>query len=88
MVLLPTKEGETAESLGGYLAPLRQALLDNNSGHVNVVVCKSDYHALKRGIQYLPSPPDHGDVRPATMCRRRNLVSSRSSPRKPGARSS
>ena len=59
MVLLPAKEGETAESIGGYLAPLRQALIDNNSGHVVVVVCKSDYHALKRGIENLPPPPDH-----------------------------
>jgi len=58
MVLLPAKEGETAESIGGYLAPLRQALIDNNSGHVIVVVCKSDYHALKRGIENLPPLPD------------------------------
>ena len=57
MVLLPTKKRETAESPAGYLAPLRQALLDNNSGHVNVVVCESDYHALKRGIEHLPPPP-------------------------------
>ena len=54
MVLLPAKEGETAEFIGGYLAPLLQTLIDNNSGHVIVVVCKSDYHALKRGIKNLP----------------------------------
>ena len=57
MVLLPTKERETAASPAGCLAPLRQALLDNNSGHVNVVVCESDYYALKRGIEHLPPPP-------------------------------
>ena len=43
-------------SLAGYLAPLRQTLIDNNERHVNVVVCESDYRALKRGIQYLPPP--------------------------------
>jgi hypothetical protein len=37
-----------------YLAPLRQALIDDNSGHVNLVVCESDYRALKRGIEHLP----------------------------------
>ena len=52
-VLLPPKDGETAESPAAYLAPLRQALIDNNAGHVNVVVCESDYHALRRGIGYL-----------------------------------
>ena len=39
-----------------YLAPLRQALIDKNTGHVNVVVCESDYHALRRGIGHLRPP--------------------------------
>jgi hypothetical protein len=56
-VLLPPKEGETAESPAAYVAPLRQALIDKNSGHMNVVVCESDYRALKRGIENLPPPP-------------------------------
>jgi hypothetical protein len=56
-VLLPPKEGETAESPAAYLAPLRQALIDKNTGHVNVVVCESDFRALKRGIENLPPPP-------------------------------
>jgi hypothetical protein len=56
MVLLPIREGEDEHSLAGYLAPLRQTLIDNNERHVNVVVCESDYRALKRGIQYLPPP--------------------------------
>ena len=43
LVLLPIKEGETDESPVAYRAPLRQALIDDNSGHVNIVVCESDY---------------------------------------------
>jgi hypothetical protein len=35
---------------------LRQALIDDNTGHVNVVVCEADYKALKRGIEYLQPP--------------------------------
>jgi hypothetical protein len=54
MVHLPLKEGESAQSPTAYLAPLREALIDKNSGHVNVVVCESDYRALKRGIYNLP----------------------------------
>jgi hypothetical protein len=49
-VLLPLKDGETSESPAAYIAPLRQVLIDKNTGHVNVVVCESDYRALKRGI--------------------------------------
>jgi hypothetical protein len=30
-----------------------KALIDRNHGHVNVVVCESDYRALKRGIENL-----------------------------------
>jgi hypothetical protein len=56
-VLLPPKEGETEDSPAAYLAPLRQALIDKNSGHVNIVLCESDYRALKRGIEHLPPPP-------------------------------
>jgi hypothetical protein len=57
MVLLPAKEGQNAQSPAAYLAPLRQAVIDKNSGHVNVVVCESDYRALKQGIGHLPLPP-------------------------------
>jgi hypothetical protein len=54
MVLLPVKVGETNDSPAAYLAPLRQALIDRNTGHVNVIVCESDYRALKGGIEHLP----------------------------------
>jgi len=47
-VLLPPKEGETDESPAAYVAPLRQALIDKNTGRVNVVVSESDYRALSR----------------------------------------
>ena len=56
-MLLSLKEGETAESPAAYAAPLRQALIDRNTGHVNVVVCESDYRGLKRGKEDLPPPP-------------------------------
>ena len=56
LVLLPVKEGETDKSPVAYRAPLRQALIDDNTGHVNVVVCEADYSALKRGIEHLPPP--------------------------------
>jgi len=49
-------EGETEDSPAGYHAPLRQALIDDNTGNVNVVVCEADYRALKRGIEYLQPP--------------------------------
>jgi hypothetical protein len=52
-VLLPRKEGEDENSPAGYIAPLRQALIDSNKRHVNVVMCESDYRALKLGIQRL-----------------------------------
>ena len=51
--LLPGKKGEHKDAPAGYIAPLRTALIDKNRGHVNVVVCESDYRALKRGIEYL-----------------------------------
>jgi hypothetical protein len=57
LVLPPPKEGETKDSPAGYLAPLRQALIDENRGHVNLVVCESDYRALKRGIKLLAAGP-------------------------------
>ena len=38
LVLLPVKEGEIDDSPVAYRAPLRQALIDDNAGHVNVVV--------------------------------------------------
>jgi hypothetical protein len=50
------REGEDENSLAGYLAPLRQMLIDDNKRHVNVIVCESDYRALKRGIEHLPPP--------------------------------
>jgi len=53
-VLLPPREGMTDDSPAGYFAPLRQALIDKNKRHVNVVVCEDDYRALKRGIEHLP----------------------------------
>ena len=56
LVLLPVKETETDESPAAYRAPLRQALIDDNTGHVNVVVLEADYRALKRGIEHLPPP--------------------------------
>ena len=53
-VFLPITEGETEDSPAGYRAPLRQALIDDNTGHVNILVCEGDYKALKRGIEHLP----------------------------------
>ena len=38
LVLLPIKKDETDESPAAYRAPLRQALIDDNTGHVNIVV--------------------------------------------------
>jgi hypothetical protein len=55
-VLFPKKDGETNNSLAGYLAPLRAALIDDNRRHINVVMCEDDYHALKGGIGNLPPP--------------------------------
>jgi hypothetical protein len=55
-VLLPVKNGETDRSPAAYLAPLREALIDKNKRHVNVVACEADYRALKRGIEHLPPP--------------------------------
>jgi hypothetical protein len=54
-VLLLAKEGEGAGAAAGFLAPLPQALIDDNSVHVNVVACETDYRALKRGIEHLGS---------------------------------
>ena len=39
-----------------YRASLRQALIDDNAGHVNVVVCEADYMALMLGIEHLAPP--------------------------------
>jgi hypothetical protein len=52
-VLLPGKEGEDESAPAGYLSGRRQALINKNQGHVNVVVCETDYRALKRGITHL-----------------------------------
>ena len=41
LVLLPVKEEETDESPVAYRAPLRKALIDDNAGHVNIVVCET-----------------------------------------------
>ena len=88
MILLPAKEGETAESIGGYLAPLQEALIDHNSGHVIVVVCKSDYHALKRGIKNLPAPPRRSIPSHAVGAGAATRRGSGSSPKKRSAPSS
>jgi len=53
-VFPPIKEGEAEHSPAGYRASLRQALIDDNTGHVNILVCEADYKALKRGIEHLP----------------------------------
>ena len=54
-ILLPIRAGETDQSpAAAYRAPLRQVLIDDNTGHVNVVVCEGHYNALKRGIEHLP----------------------------------
>jgi hypothetical protein len=42
--------GAPDSSPAAYLAPLLRTLIDDNKRHVNVVVCESDYRALKRGI--------------------------------------
>jgi hypothetical protein len=54
MVLLNPKKGEEEDAPAAYRSPLRQALVDENNGHVTFVVCESDYRALKRGIEHLP----------------------------------
>ena len=41
--------------MAGYITNLRTALIDDNDGFINVVVCESDYRALKRGIEHLGS---------------------------------
>jgi hypothetical protein len=46
LVLLPIQKGETDDSPVAYRVPLRQALIDDNTGHVNIVVCETDYKAL------------------------------------------
>jgi hypothetical protein len=53
LVLLPRKEDEGEGPAAGYIAPLRQTLIERNGGHVNVIVCESDYRALKHGIEHL-----------------------------------
>jgi hypothetical protein len=53
LLLLPIKDGENEDSPAAYLAPLQTALIDENTRHVNVVVCEEDYCALKRGIGHL-----------------------------------
>jgi hypothetical protein len=54
---LQIQESETDESPVAYRASLRQAIIDDNVGHVNIIVCEADYRALKRGIEHLPPPP-------------------------------
>ena len=56
VLLLPQSKGP-AEGPVAHMAPLRRALIDANTGHVNLVVCESDYAALKRGIGHLPPMP-------------------------------
>ena len=55
VLLLPKKARPTSPP-SPYRAPLRRALIDDNAGHVNVVVCEEDFRALKRGIEHLPPP--------------------------------
>ena len=55
-VLLPPKEGEADDVLSAYIVPVRQALLDDSTGHVNVVACERDYRSLEHGIEDLPPP--------------------------------
>ena len=56
MVLLPPKKGEAEDAPAADIAPLRQALIDDNTGYVNVVVSEADYQALKGGIEHFPRP--------------------------------
>ena len=56
MVLLPPKRGEAKGAPATYIAPLRQALIDDNDGYLNIVVSETGYRALKRGIEHLPPP--------------------------------
>jgi hypothetical protein len=56
LVLFPVKQGETENSSTAYFAPLWKALIDKNERHLNIVVCESDYRALKRGIKHLQPP--------------------------------
>ena len=57
LVLLPPQSNGSVEGPVAYMAPLRRALIDANTGHVNLVVHESDYAALKRGIGHLPPMP-------------------------------
>jgi len=41
--------GPGLHSPAGYRGPLRRALIDDNTGHMNVVMCGADNNALKRG---------------------------------------
>jgi len=55
VVLLCVKEGRRAtRQPRTETAP---ALIDENAGHVNIVVYEEDYRALKRGIENLPPAP-------------------------------
>ena len=47
----PVAEGEDENSIGGYLAALRYALIHDNLRRVNGVGREADYGALKRGIE-------------------------------------
>jgi hypothetical protein len=53
LVLLPVRKGETEDSQVGYITDLRTALIDDNDGFINVVVCERDYRGLKQGIETL-----------------------------------
>jgi hypothetical protein len=55
-VLLPPKESARENAAAGYLSPSRQALIDQNERHVNVVICESGYRTLKDGIENLQPP--------------------------------
>jgi hypothetical protein len=41
--------------LSAYCAPLRQALIDTNTDHVNIIVCEPGDKVLNRSIEPLPA---------------------------------
>ena len=46
-MLLPIREGEIDQSPAAYRVPLRQVLIEDNTGHLNIIVCEADYKTLK-----------------------------------------
>jgi hypothetical protein len=60
LVLLAVEEGEMDQSPAAYRTPLRRALIDDKPDSVRVVLCATDYEALKRGIEHLPPSVQEG----------------------------